>query len=192
MKGEVMIDLRTILHPTDFSDRSTNALYMACALARDYSARLVVLHVGERGVVYTDGYLPVTQEDIFAEDRHQLAQLEIPDNSIQVERRFEEGTPAQQILNVAAEVDADLIVMGTHGRTGLSRWLLGSVAEQVMRKAPCPVVTTTSPIHLRTTAKAKAWETSADEDERARDMVEEASMESFPAGAPPAWSAHPH
>ena len=58
-----------------------------------------------------------------------------------LEHRLEEGDPATMILNVAQETGAGLIVMGTHGRTGLERLLMGSVAEQVMRKAPCPVLT---------------------------------------------------
>jgi len=63
-----------------------------------------------------------------------------------VEHRLEEGDTAKVILDVALEIGAGLIVMGTHGRTGLGRLLLGSVAEQVLRKAPCPVLTAKFPL----------------------------------------------
>ncbi len=141
-----MLPIEKILHPTDFSDRSANALTLACALARDYGARVIVLHVAvPPTVVYGEGVVPVDPETLVYEERDRLERLAIPDAGLRLERRFEEGEPAEQILRVAHEVGADLIVMGTHGRTGITRLLMGSVAEQVVRKAPCPVLTVKTP-----------------------------------------------
>jgi universal stress protein A len=69
----------------------------------------------------------------------------LPVPGIEIERRLEEGDPALQIVRVGAETKADLVVVGTHGQTGLSHLLLGSVAEQVVRKSPCPVLTLRTP-----------------------------------------------
>jgi len=137
----------TILHPTDFSDRSAHALRLACSLARDYGARLVVLHVAEPPPPpYEQGVMLPTSVDL-DEERADLERLAVPDDDvIRVERRFEKGDPATVTLRVADEVRADLIVMGTHGRTGLSRLLMGSVAEQVVRRARCPVLTVKTPL----------------------------------------------
>jgi nucleotide-binding universal stress UspA family protein len=71
--------------------------------------------------------------------------MHAPDPETTVTSRLEEGIPAEEIVRVAREVEADLIVMGTHGRSGLGRLLLGSVAEQVMRHATCPVLTLKAP-----------------------------------------------
>jgi nucleotide-binding universal stress UspA family protein len=141
-----MLPIRTILHPTDFSDRSANALQLACALARDYCARLVVLHTETLpALAYGEGVIAPDPATLFQEARDRLTHLEVPDASVRAERRFEEGDAAPTILRVAQEIHADLIVMGTHGRTGLARMLMGSVAEQVVRKAACPVLTVTAP-----------------------------------------------
>lgn len=78
--------------------------------------------------------------------RNQLLQLKPPDPKVSVEHRLVKGDAATEIVNPAAETKADVIVMGSHGRTGLGRLLLGSVAENVMRKAPCPVVTVKPPL----------------------------------------------
>jgi nucleotide-binding universal stress UspA family protein len=75
---------------------------------------------------------------------------------VEAERRLEEGDPVEAILRVAEEIGADLIVMGTHGRTGLSRLFMGSVAEQVLRRAPCPVLTLKSPFAATVAAPAEA------------------------------------
>jgi nucleotide-binding universal stress UspA family protein len=141
-----MIPIHTILHPTDFSDCSDVAFRLACALARDYGARLVVLHVAELpAVVSGDGMLmmpyPVDSEPL----REQLQKLTPGAPEVPVEHRLVEGYPAEQILRVAAQKNCDLILMGTHGRTALNRLLMGSVAEQVVRKAPCPVLTVKTP-----------------------------------------------
>jgi hypothetical protein len=74
-----------------------------------------------------------------------LCRFGVPDNKVRVEHRLEEGEPSKEILRVAAEVGCDLIVMGTHGRTGLERLVLGSVAERVLAKARCPVLTLKTP-----------------------------------------------
>jgi universal stress protein A len=137
-RNKVVLPIRTIVHPTDFSDRSESALSLAWSLARDHGAQLVVLHV----IVPTED--PWLQQDA-AEVREKLNQLPMPGAEVRVERRLTEGTPASEILRVAAETSADLIVLGTHGRTGLARALLGSVAEQVVRKASCPVLTVKMP-----------------------------------------------
>jgi nucleotide-binding universal stress UspA family protein len=142
-----MLPIHTILHPTDFSDRSRHALHLACALARDHGARLVVLHVEPIHYLgLSEGAIPPDPGVILAQAKEQLERLEIPDPNLRSERHFAEGDPAKEILRAAREVASDLIIMGTHGRTGLSRLLMGSVAEQVVRRAPCPVLTVKDPV----------------------------------------------
>jgi nucleotide-binding universal stress UspA family protein len=143
-----MLPIRTILHPTDFSPHSDHAFQVACALARDYVARLVVLHVKPFEMMYSaDGYvLPTDPEVARQAKREQLDHLRPPDPAIRVERLLAEGDAVQEILQTAKEVRADVIVLGTHGRTGVGRLLLGSVAEAVLRKAPCPVLTVKTPL----------------------------------------------
>jgi nucleotide-binding universal stress UspA family protein len=96
------------------------------------------------------------------DDYHLEAQVKLdrmePGPSVLVERRLEEGDPIGEILRAAAEVPCDLIVMGTHGRTGLARLLMGSVAEEVVRKAPCPVVTVKTPFPVATPTPASPRE----------------------------------
>ncbi len=147
-----MLPIHTILHPTDFSAYSDDALRLSCSLARDYGARLVVLHVLERPVVAYAGVMTAPPPPPpSAEERRslqeQLQRVRPADPAITVEHVLEEGDPAAAVLAVARERACDLIVMGTHGRTGLRRLLMGSVAEQVLRGAPCPVLTVTSPQH---------------------------------------------
>jgi nucleotide-binding universal stress UspA family protein len=142
-----MLSIRTILHPTDFSPTSRAAFQVACALARDYAARLVVLHVNAPQMIYGEGYvLPPDPEAVRKELEEELSRLRPPDPAIRVERLLKEGDAAWEILHVAREGRADLIVLGTHGRTGLGRLLMGSVAEAVLRKAPCPVLTVKAPL----------------------------------------------
>jgi nucleotide-binding universal stress UspA family protein len=141
-----MLPIHSILYPTDFSPQAGHAFQVACALARDYGARLVLLHVKPPEVVYGEGFvLPPDSEAVRRELLEQLGSLQLADPSVSVWRILEEGNPAAEILHTAAEVGCDLIVMGTHGRTGLGRLLMGSVAEAVLRKAPCPVLTIRSP-----------------------------------------------
>jgi len=141
-----MLAVRTIVHPTDFSEQSQAAFGLACSLARDYGARLIVLHVVSAPTfVYGEGYLPPAEEELVTLARQQLSQIHAPEENVRVELLLEQGDVAREILRVAQETGADLIVMGTHGRTGLSRLLMGSVAEMVMRKALCPVLTVRLP-----------------------------------------------
>jgi len=142
-----MLPIRTILHPTDFSEGSAYAFRLAYAVARDSHARLILLHVFTPPMLISgEALLPPDPEVLKVELRLQLQALKVEDGCIQVERRLEEGYPGSDIPRVARETKADLIVMGTHGRTGLGRLLMGSVAEQVMRKAPCPVLTVKVPL----------------------------------------------
>jgi nucleotide-binding universal stress UspA family protein len=145
-----MLTLRTILHPTDFSEHSDNAFRLACSLARDYGARLLVLHVLERPLLTYTGVMtapppPPPTEEQRQSVREQLHRIKPPDPALGVEHLLEEGDPATAILQVAQERPCELIVMGSHGRTGLGRLLMGSVAEQVVRKASCPVLTVKIP-----------------------------------------------
>jgi nucleotide-binding universal stress UspA family protein len=139
--------IRTILHPTDFSRYSENAWRVACSLARDYGANLLVLHVREVPVAVYGEFGTVPPDTYDAEAlRRELATVEPTVSGLSVERRLTEGNPAAEIVRVAKENNCDLIVLGTHGRTGLGRLLMGSVAEQVVRKATCPVLTVKTPI----------------------------------------------
>jgi len=142
-----MLAVRTILHPTDFSEQSQYALWLACALARDYGARLIVLHIADMPTVfYGEGVVPPNPEELRVAVREQLDRLQIPYANVRAERRLEQGDAVTEILRVTQETHADLIVMGTHGRTGLGRLLMGSVAEQVVRQAACPVLTVKTPV----------------------------------------------
>jgi nucleotide-binding universal stress UspA family protein len=141
-----MLHIRKILHPTDLSENSRAAFDVACALARDYRAELLVLHVNKpEGIYAPDGVamaLPA-QEPLAL--RGKLAQVRPADSSVKVEHRLVDGEPSEEILKVAGAEGVDVIVMGTHGSTGLARLLMGSVAENVLRKAPCPVLTVRQP-----------------------------------------------
>lgn len=140
-----MLNIRTILHATDYSEHSDFAFRVACSLARDYRAKLVLLHVALRSVtIEGEAAIAPRSEEYFQAEQEKLERVSAP-AEVRVERRVAEGAPAEEILRTAQSVKADLIVMGTHGRTGLSRLLMGSVAEQVVRKAPCPVLTVRTP-----------------------------------------------
>jgi nucleotide-binding universal stress UspA family protein len=156
-----MLNMQIILHPTDYSERSDYAFRIACSLARDYQAKLVLLHVALRSVtIEGEAAIAPRSEEYFQEELVKLERVSVP-AGIRVERFVREGDPSGEILRAAQFTNADLIVMGTHGRTGLSRVLMGSVAEQVVRKAPCPVLTVRTPFHHEESADELASQQAA-------------------------------
>jgi nucleotide-binding universal stress UspA family protein/quercetin dioxygenase-like cupin family protein len=153
-----MSDIRTILHPTDFSENARPAFQTACALARDYGAPLLILHVM---IPSASPLLSVPPPDPrrAVERQGTLAELPWPhpsDPRIRVEHRLAEGDPAEEILRLAQAVPGGLVVMGTHGRTGLRRFLTGSVAEEVLRQAVCPVLVIKAPLGAPIEAESEA------------------------------------
>jgi len=145
-----MLPIRTILHPTDFSEPAQHAFAAACALARDHGARLVVLYVRVPTVVAYGEMGPIVPDPVGtpADVKAALSGLHLPDSDVAVEYRVAEGEPATEIIRLARLLGANLIAMGTHGRTGLGRLLMGSVAEAVLRRAPCPVLTLKAPFFV--------------------------------------------
>jgi nucleotide-binding universal stress UspA family protein len=141
------VPIRVILHPTDFSPGSEASLQVARRLALDLGAQLILLHVTPTEIV-VEGTMAIVVDS--RADRESLEEfrerMEGPDLKCPVDTRLVRGEPAPEILKVAGEVGADLIVMGTQGRTGLSRMLMGSVAEAVLRGARCPVLIGKSPL----------------------------------------------
>jgi nucleotide-binding universal stress UspA family protein len=143
--------IRTILHPTDFSAHSHEALEIACMLACDANARLIVLHVVPRPatVVGAGDVSALRQAEAYesdlksyrAEMMDRLQALPLPGFEIGAERILEEGDVAPLIIGTAEKHGCDLIVMGTHGRSRKSEKAMGSVAEQVTLHASCPVLT---------------------------------------------------
>ena len=140
-----------ILVPTDFAPASDAALVCARNLAAKYGARLSMLHVltnpEATGMWTPEVYVPASleaRERLAREARERVERALTADerrrSDVTIQIRI--GSVAGDILEFAREQHVDLIVMGTHGRRGLSHLLLGSVAEQVLRSAPCPVLTT--------------------------------------------------
>jgi nucleotide-binding universal stress UspA family protein len=143
-----MSAIHKILVPTDFSPHSDYAYRLASSLARDHGAHLVLLHVRPPVVVFGEMY-PLSLPDP-AEERQrlleQLRELYPADPVVRVEPLVKDGDPVEEILDTAREVGCDLIVLGTHGRTGLGRLVFGSVAEKVLRRACCPVLAVKTPL----------------------------------------------
>jgi nucleotide-binding universal stress UspA family protein len=143
-----MAPIRTILCPTDFFDCSRYAFRLAGTLARAHGTRVVVLHVLQMPdpmVAYKEA-LAQLQPPAYREDLLRvLHRFRLAEASVPVEHRLTEGDPAEEILRIAGEIGCDLIVMGTHGKSGVGRMLLGSVADEVAREATCPVVTVRVP-----------------------------------------------
>ena len=140
--------IKTILFPTDFSQGARAAMDHAVSLARDYNAKLVLLYVIQ-DISIAEWYIPssLSVTDL-VEDMQKSAWKEMDKWGAEastkvkeVEKMVERGVPFVEIIKTAKEKGADLIVIGTHGRTGIDHMLFGSTAEKVVRKAPCPVLT---------------------------------------------------
>jgi universal stress protein A len=147
-----MLPMHTILHPTDFSETAEGAFPLACSLARDHGARLIVLHVYPPPLGH-DEVIARRQPEAYEKPFWSaLRRVRTDDAKIDIEHRLVEGDAAAEILRVAQEADCDLIVMGTLGRTGLPRLLMGSVAEKIVRRASCPVLTVKVPSPVASSA----------------------------------------
>jgi nucleotide-binding universal stress UspA family protein len=135
-----------ILFPTDFSHTGDAALELATALTRDSGATLLIVHTEEPPMAYGGGEFYYGMPNPATADLEKmLHDVKPTDPSVPFEYRMITGDPASAIVRLAEDEDVDLIVIGTHGRTGLSRLLMGSVSEAVVRRAKCPVLTVKHP-----------------------------------------------
>ncbi len=149
------ICITKILCPVDFSDCSDHAMQYALALSEAYEAELQLLHVVEPPTAAYDGVIqaPVlsveTLEQFQATCREHLQAVaeEASKQYHNVTYHVASGVPWLAIVQAAKSAEIDLIVAGTHGRSGLAHALIGSVAEKLVRKAPCPVLTVKHPEH---------------------------------------------
>jgi universal stress protein A len=165
------MNVEKILVPIDYSEHSNLAFQWGASLAQKYSAQLLLLHVVPKAVeevsTHPSGAIVApypssveglarhgspSQSEVVIIDYVEKAETELDDlarsqlkGSVPAKARVAVGRPAEEILQVAGDEGVDLIVMGTHGRTGLRHVLMGSVAETVMRTAPCPVLTVKAP-----------------------------------------------
>ncbi len=147
-----MFDVRTILLTTDFSDTSTQAVEPAVTLARRFGARLVLVFVEEdRLPPLVVEYMAVGVEDVLSQqvDRARERLEEYAGSYLQgvedLDLVIGVGTPHVEIVRLADERQADLVVMATHGRGFISHAILGSTAERVIRRSPCPVLVVREP-----------------------------------------------
>lgn len=154
MRGGAMIALKTILFPTDFSDFSLHALDYAVSFSLEYGSRIVLLHVVDiflTDPAYFAPYAPDRKDFEDFEKRakerlEEIAGAKVP-AGVPVEAVVTQGRAFAEIVRMARERKADLIVIATHGRSGLSHAMFGSTAEKVIRKAPCPVLSVKYPGH---------------------------------------------
>lgn len=144
-----MINLKKILFPTDFSETSNQAMKYAIEFAKAFDAHLDIVHVLFDETQVVAFYLPqVTFQNMDLElekaAEEQLSKFidEYPEiKNVKYSTKLIKGTPFLEIINVAKEYKSDMIIIGTHGRSGLEHVLFGSTAEKVVRKSPCPVFT---------------------------------------------------
>ncbi len=151
-----MISLSRFLVPTDFSDFSRYALEYAISLAKKCNAKITLLHVIDMNQFPPDLTLhhlsldpEKLEEALVQESSEKLRKFtsRVKRSRLTVKSIVESGKPFVEIITTAREMKASLIIMGTHGLTGIAHALLGSTAEKVVRKAPCPVLTVKRPDH---------------------------------------------
>ena len=130
-----MFHVHKILYATDFSSYSNQAYFHAVALSEQHGAALTILHV----------YAPGIDSGSLEDSQSQLQDVHPSNPKIPVCHVLLQGDPASEIVRYAVDNGIDLIVMGTHGRTGVDRLLMGSVAERVMRDVPCSVLVVKMP-----------------------------------------------
>ena len=137
--------LKKLLVPIDFSDCSKKALQYAIPLAREYGSEILLLHVVPINYASSEftsaGYTSIESgmREVGEEKLSQLISSELRE-TVTIESAVHIGMPAPEIIETARKLPADLIIISTHGHTGLKHVLLGSVAEHVVRQAPCPVL----------------------------------------------------
>jgi nucleotide-binding universal stress UspA family protein len=133
-----------ILCPTDFSENSRAALRIARDLARQNHAALLVLHVadtlGPEGLGIVEAETQLQPEGRVNGLRRELERVAPPEPGLDVRYLLREGDPAAVIEQVVRQQGCDLVVLGTHGRTGLDHLLMGSIAERIIRRCPCPAL----------------------------------------------------
>jgi nucleotide-binding universal stress UspA family protein len=145
--------IKNILVPIDFSDYSKNALRYAVQFAKNFQAKMFLIYVVEP-IIYPADFsmgqvaIPSMDADLQNRAKEELKNLanNFVDTSLELETIIKTGKPFVEINETAKEIDADLIIMATHGHTGVEHLLFGSTAEKVVRKAPCPVLTLREPI----------------------------------------------
>jgi nucleotide-binding universal stress UspA family protein len=137
-----MLNIRRILHPTDLSANARHAFEIACGFARDYKAELIVMGVVTHPIAMgTFSGFGAEWTDERRTMERSLASIAPTEKGFSLERVVvEDESAAKAIVRFANDHDCDLIVMGSHGRTGIERLVLGSVAEEVAHKARCPVL----------------------------------------------------
>jgi len=146
-------DIQKILVPIDFSDYSKSALKYAVNFCKNCKADMFLIYVVEP-VIYPPDFsmgqiaIPSVNSELDERARQELDKLakeEIP-STVNVKTLIKTGKPFLEIIETASELDVDLIIIATHGRSGVEHILFGSTAEKVVRKAPCPVLTLREPI----------------------------------------------
>jgi nucleotide-binding universal stress UspA family protein len=148
------MEIKNILFPTDFSEGSAQALQYAVDMSKRYGAKLYVVHVIYDIAKATGWYVPHVSMDEMYKDIQEGAKKELERFGVEelagvknVERRVITGVPHEEIINFVGANKIDLVIMGTHGRKGIDKILFGSTAAQVVRHAPCPVLTVRLPIY---------------------------------------------
>lgn len=151
-----MLSFKVIIVPVDFSDHSLRALPYAASLAQKFRARLKIVYVSEPSLQASDVAWVAVDENTIDEDHATSAiralekiVLEQVPQDVAADAEVLTGDPVDKVVRYANDEGADLIVMATHGRSGLSHVLMGSVAEHIVRKASCPVLTLKQPMPVR-------------------------------------------
>jgi nucleotide-binding universal stress UspA family protein len=143
--------MKQIVCPTDFSDSATVAERQAAQLARALGAEILLVHVATEAPLWREGFVTPELREVFGAQRRWAEKAlagraeALKAEGITARSVVKTGAPWREIVQLAKEEHADVIVMGTQGRTGLDRLMLGSVAERVIRHAPCPVLTVRVP-----------------------------------------------
>lgn len=145
--------INKILIPIDFSNYSKKALQYSVNFAKQFNAELVLVYVIEPMIYPADlsmGQMVIPQADVDLSEKSKTDLTELARKEIGEHLKFsiliKTGKPFMEIIETAKEVDSDLIIMATHGHTGVEHLLFGSTAEKVVRKAPCPVLTIREPL----------------------------------------------